>query len=251
MQKIQPAVLLFVFSVVLLRLSAQTRSEVGLIYNGAQYDVFAVKVNTHSLSQLHLVQNTSSLKHCDFIRQTIAAGDSDFFLINACISNATCSPEGLFVVNGKKLSDVNLSDGNGNFYLKPNGALLVMDNGTAVITESSTIGAYNHIYIGIQSGPMLLVNGNYNPQIRKGSPNKNLRSGVGLYTIGAETYMVFAVSNEPVSFHEFATLFKEHFNCQNALCLESAGCAMYLPFVGRYNSTDSHVICNYIMYKKE
>jgi clan AA aspartic protease (TIGR02281 family) len=148
------------------------------------------------------------------------------------------------------MHSVNLGDGKGNFYLKPNGALLVTDK-DVVITESSQISRYSNILQGVQSGPMLLIDGNYNPQLSPGSSSRNIRCGVGIYNDNGKNVMVFCLSNDRVTLYNFAQLFKEHFHCTNALCMESAGCVIYHPAMGTNTSLDDHIIGNYIVYSDQ
>ena len=39
----------------------------------------------------------------------------------------------------------------------------------------------------------------------------------------------FAISNEPVTFYEFVTFFKENLECDNAIYLDGAISEMYVP----------------------
>jgi len=229
--------------------AAQTRSEGALTFKGNTYDVYMVQADSTALSRFSVIQNTSQLKHLDFAtRQTVA--DSNILLINAGVGGVNCKPEGWLVAGGNEINALNLNNGNGNFYLKPNGAL-VLTAKQALIVESSKAVGLTGVVAAVQSGPMLLVNGNYNQQINAGSPNKNIRCGVGLFTKGKTTWLVFATSVSLVNFYDFATLFKEKYGCDNALCLESAGCAMYAPYIGRHNLTDDYVICNYIQFREQ
>ncbi|MFM2306535.1 MAG: hypothetical protein RLZZ367_1204 [Bacteroidota bacterium] len=228
---------------------AQTHSRGKLVWKANVYDIYIVCADSLSLSRFSILQNPQHLRHRDIVsRYTLP--DSNVLLINAGISGISCMPEGWLVADGTQLGALNLKDGNANFYLKPNGVLLIAD-GKAVISESSNAASYKNVRIAVQSGPLLLNNSVYNPQIKPGSSNKNIRCGVGLYYKNGVPWLVFATSVNAVNFYDFACLFKERYNCKNALCLESAGCAMYAPYIGRANATDDFVICNYILYKEQ
>ena len=153
------------------------------------------------------------------------------FATNAGIYTPQNSPKGLYIENEKKLVPLDLEDGKGNFYLKPNGIFLIIGTGARII-ESSTYSAIPEPVISaIQSGPLLVHHGNIHPVFRKGSTSTFIRNGVGI--IDTHT-VVFVISNEAVNLYEFATIFKEFFGCQDALYLDGAISRMYLPELHRY-----------------
>ncbi|HEY0145480.1 MAG TPA: phosphodiester glycosidase family protein, partial [Methylovirgula sp.] len=45
--------------------------------------------------------------------------------------------------------------------------------------------------------------------------------------------VVFAISDDPVTFYQFATLFRDRLNCPNALFLDGSVSSLYAPAVGR------------------
>ena len=53
----------------------------------------------------------------------------------------------------------------------------------------------------------------------------------------AEGQVVFAISNEPVTFYEFASLFRDALHCDNALFLDGSVSALYAPNLGRNDFT--------------
>ena len=216
-----------------------------LVFNKVSYDVYMIKIDSGTVGRFDILENKNQLPHPEFVASVL--NDSTAFTINASISDSFCNPVGYFVKDGMQIKPVNLSDGYGNFYLKPNGALLFTGN-DVVVCESSQISNYNGVRLGIQSGPMLLISGAINPQFNVNSKNKNIRCGVGISIKNNDRYLVFCISNEPVSFYEFSMLFKQKYKCNDALCLESAGCAMNLPYLSSASETLPGVICNYIFY---
>ena len=109
---------------------------------------------------------------------------------------------------------------------------------------------YKNIRLGVQSGPMLLMSGLINPVFNQNSQNKYVRCGVGLFVnTKSEKFLVFAISNTPVSFYDFADFFNKKFKCNNALCLESAGSAIYFPGQSYPNDYLDRYICNYLYFK--
>ena len=79
-----------------------------------------------------------------------------------------------------------------------------------------------HCQYATQSGPSLVINGKIHPKFIKGGPSKFILSGVGVSTDGLET--IFLISNEPVNFHHFASVFLDHLAINNALYLD---CLLY------------------------
>ena len=81
-----------------------------------------------------------------------------------------------------------------------------------------------------QSGPMLVLNNQIHSAFNEGSTNVHIRSGVGVTKTGE---VVFAISKKRVNFYDFALLFKEKYNCPNALYLDGFVSKMYLPAINR------------------
>jgi uncharacterized protein YigE (DUF2233 family) len=226
-------------------LIGQGEMQADMSFNGDSYDMFKVKIDKESISKFGIFENRSLLTHNSLIA---ASNDSSFFMMNAGITDSFCAPLGYYVNQSKLLQDVNLNDGKGNFYLKPNGALL-MTTDDIVICESSMIKNYKNVILGIQSGPMLLNNGIVNSQFNPSSQNKNIRCGVGLYeNQNSEKFLVFCISNNPVSFYSFSQMFLTKMKCTTALCLESGSCVINLPYLESGDENSTIIICNYIYF---
>jgi uncharacterized protein YigE (DUF2233 family) len=83
--------------------------------------------------------------------------------------------------------------------------------------------------LACQSGPLLVINGRIHPAFRPESANYRSRSGVG---VTREKKVVFAISEKALRFHDFARLFRDRLDCDNALYLDGEICAIYLPELG-------------------
>lgn len=151
------------------------------------------------------------------------------FATNGGMFDAQLVPKGLYVENGqvKQALDIQ-SKGFGNFYLQPNGVFTVLDdNFMSIQTTKNFYDLYPNaaqtgsvlpgINYATQSGPMLVTNGQLNPIFTPGSENQFLRSGVGIIDVYRT---VFIISKYNINFYDFATLFKELFQCENALFLD-------------------------------
>jgi uncharacterized protein YigE (DUF2233 family) len=77
-----------------------------------------------------------------------------------------------------------------------------------------------------QSGPMLVINGQIHPQFSEQSTSRKIRNGVGVK--GQDT-VVFAISEDPVTFSTFARLFRDELGCPNALFLDGSVSSLYAP----------------------
>ncbi|MEO8614215.1 MAG: phosphodiester glycosidase family protein [Luteolibacter sp.] len=152
------------------------------------------------------------------------------FLMNAGIFEPGGIPSGLHIEGGKTLRPLNLADAPGNFFFKPNGVCtLGIGNmagpfiGTCAAWQARidlakrkrSFGTENW---GVQSGPMLLIDGQRHPAFKDGSASKLHRNGVGIDRKGQ---LVFAITEkgEVVNFWDLSGLFLK-LGCKNALFLD-------------------------------
>ncbi len=141
------------------------------------------------------------------------------FLMNAGIFEPGGIPSGLHIEGGKTLRPLNLADAPGNFFFKPNGVCTFGSTGPFI----GTCAAWRNLppggeSWGIQSGPMLLIDGRRHPAFKEDSASKLHRNGVGIDDKGR---FVFAITDrhEVVNFWDFAGLFLK-LGCKNALFLD-------------------------------
>jgi len=78
---------------------------------------------------------------------------------------------------------------------------------------------------------MLVIDGELHPRFIPNGTSKNVRNGVGTTTDGNRA--VFAISNQVVNFHDFATLFRDHLNLPNALFFDGTISRLYDDASGR------------------
>jgi uncharacterized protein YigE (DUF2233 family) len=151
------------------------------------------------------------------------------FGMNAGMYNADFSPVGLLVVNGKQVSPLNLADGPGNFFWKPNGVFLVSKSGPHIVESSEYPSVAIGVRIATQSGPLLVRHGVIHPGFSPGASSRLIRNGVGV----SGSMAVFVISLQPVNFHEFATFFRDDLHCQDALYLDGVVSSLYSARLGR------------------
>jgi uncharacterized protein YigE (DUF2233 family) len=103
------------------------------------------------------------------------------FAINGGIFERPEAATGLLISGGKEVHPINLANGAGNFFLKPNGILFRTDDGRWRIVESGEFEALRQKLVGTvtdatQSGPLILRKGIVHPAIQPTSQNKLLRN---------------------------------------------------------------------------
>ena len=118
---------------------------------------------------------------------------------------------------GRELVHANTKSGRGNFHMKPNGIFYISGGNAAVAETQAFLKQRPQADLATQSGPMLVMDGRLHPRFNRGSTSHKLRSGVG---VRADGKVIFAISQEPVSFDSFARLFRDGQKCPNALFLD-------------------------------
>lgn len=156
------------------------------------------------------------------------------FAMNGGMYGDDLKPVGYFVEDTDRLVELNRADGDGNFYMKPNGVFFGA-GGVWQILETDTflrtIGTRPQF--GTQSGPMLVINGDLHPEFQDNGPSRQIRNGVGL---DADGRAHFVISNEPISFGQFGRYFRDELGTPNALYLDGAISALWDPANGRMDT---------------
>jgi uncharacterized protein YigE (DUF2233 family) len=159
-------------------------------------------------------------------------GENLVFAMNGGMYDESRSPIGLYVEGARTIHRANTHSGKGNFHMKPNGVFWV-DGSRAGVTETSKFlrQEFRPAY-ATQSGPMLVVGSRINPHIHDSGTSAKVRNGVCVLD-GRIVY--FAISNSPVTFHEFAHLFREKLKCPDALFLDGSISSLYAPSISRHD----------------
>lgn len=197
-----------------------------------RWEQTAVTVVTVDLSQADFRffwQNSTQQLYRQFgaVRDDLAKqGLTLRFAMNAGMYHANRHPVGLLVEQGQLKKTLNTAQGNGNFFLQPNGVFAVDQSGQALL-EPTTLFAQRDLSTlrwATQSGPMLLIDRQINPIFDPQSSAKRIRNAVG--RIDA-THVVFVISAQPIRFYDLASLFKERLGCTDALYLDGSISALY------------------------
>jgi uncharacterized protein YigE (DUF2233 family) len=161
-------------------------------------------------------------------------GERLVFAMNAGMYDENHGPVGLYVEKGVELHPANTRNGAGNFHLKPNGVFYIGRGHAGVLETGRYLSLRPAADYATQSGPMLVVNGRIHPRIHADGTSAKIRNGVG---VDREGQVWFAISNEPVTFHQFASLFHDALHCDNALFLDGSISALYAPSLNRNDFT--------------
>lgn len=147
------------------------------------------------------------------------------FACNAGMFEKDLSPVGLFIEKENTKREINKSEGKGNFFMKPNGIFFMTKDYKASICVTEEFKFDKKIDYATQSGPMLIINENINPEFKDKSKNINIRNGVGILQNGD---IVFVMSKDVINFYDFANYFKA-LGCKNALYLDGFVSRTYCP----------------------
>ena len=160
-----------------------------------------------------------------------ALESEEVFMVNGGMVDEGQDPLGYFVRGGERLGELNRGDGEGNFYLKPNGVFFGTGDSWRVLTSDrfySTVS--DRPQFGTQSGPMLVIDGELHPEIAEDGPSQAIRSAVGIDSDGKAH---FVLSTEPLSFGKLARYYRDELKVENALTLGTTRSALYAPQVPR------------------
>jgi len=152
------------------------------------------------------------------------------FAMNAGMYHHDLSPVGLYVENGVQHAPLNTAGGPGNFHMRPNGVFYVA-GGTAGVMESRAYQTRRQkVDFATQSGPMLVIGGKLHPRITGEGTSRKIRNGVGVRD-GRTAF--FVISDEAVTFTEFAKMFRDDLKTPNALYFDGSISSLYAPSVNR------------------
>jgi uncharacterized protein YigE (DUF2233 family) len=152
------------------------------------------------------------------------------FAMNGGMYGNDRMPVGLYIENGRMIKAANTASGSGNFHLKPNGIFYARGENAGVVETGRYLAARPHAEIATQSGPMLVIDGRIHPAFSEDSVSRKLRNGVG---VRQGRVVLFAISDTPVTFMEFARLFKDALGCRDALFLDGSVSSLYAPSLAR------------------
>ncbi|MEI5679461.1 MULTISPECIES: phosphodiester glycosidase family protein [unclassified Mesorhizobium] len=185
-------------------------------YEGIGYIVCTIDPHAYDIGLFHDGADGKPFGSVDaFTRAMKAQGTPVLLAMNAGMYHRDLSPVGLYVEDGITKEPLNLSDGDGNFFMKPNGVFAMTKSGEVLVMESEAFAAARpDVRLGTQSGPMLVIDGVIHARFEPNGSSRNVRNGVG---VSADGKAIFVIARSPVSFGSFARLFSDGLKCRNAL----------------------------------
>lgn len=157
------------------------------------------------------------------------------FAVNGGMYGDDLKAIGYYVQNGERLKELNRAEGEGNFYMKPNGVFFGTGGKWQVMGSNiffNTVG--DRPQFGTQSGPLLLVDGKLHPEVQDDGPSKAIRNAVGVDASGKAH---FVISDAPVSFGQLARYYRDVLKVKNALYLDGAISSLWDPARGRMDKS--------------
>lgn len=203
-----------------------------LVHQGDGYTVCTFDARTHDIRLFHSDADGQPYLQFDTLeRELDEQGEVLLFAMNGGMYHDDRRPVGFYRDRFGDQASVNTNDGPGNFHLKPNGVFWL--TGTeAGITESAAYleTGLDPIY-ATQSGPMLVIDGALHPGLNPDGTSHRRRNGVGVSGDGQTVH--FVISDSAVTFHDFATLFRDVIAVPNALFLDGQVSRIYAPSINR------------------
>ena len=201
-------------------------------YEGAAYTVCEVDFLRHTIRLYWDRPDGTPYAYLSALPRDLENGRGRLlFATNAGMFNSKLKPVGLYVEQGQELVRASTKPGKGNFHMKPNGIFYISAGNAAVAETQAFLKQRPQAELATQSGPMLVMDGRLHPRYKRGSTSHKLRTGVG---VRADGKVIFAISQEPVSFDSFAHLFRDGQKCPNALFLDGGiASSVFAPTLNR------------------
>jgi uncharacterized protein YigE (DUF2233 family) len=203
-----------------------------LEYERAAYTICEVDLRRHTIMLYWNRPDGTPYAHLsDLPRDLENGGGRLLFATNAGMFHSNLQPVGLYVERGRELVHASTKSGKGNFYMKPNGIFYIAARQAAIAETQAFLKQRLQVDLATQSGPMLVTDGRLHPRFNRASTSLKLRSGVG---VRADGKVIFAISQEAVSFDSFARLFGDGVKCPNALFLDGdSASSLFVPTLNR------------------
>jgi uncharacterized protein YigE (DUF2233 family) len=200
---------------------------------GASFTVCQVELKTERLSLFWRDTAGRPYRQFSALRDALESqGSKLLFAVNAGMYQPNFSPVGLFVADGHELVPLNRHVGSGNFSQQPNGVFLVEGDSARVMSTADYAAEMPKPDLATQSGPMLVHEGRITTSavMNPDSSWRKIRNGVCAPSPGT---VLFVISESPVTFFDFANLFRDSLHCQEALYLDGSISSLYAPAVSR------------------
>jgi len=200
------------FSLFLIIISCNKNKE-----TNSDFVIYSVNPQKENVELFWKNEKGQPLKNIQNLRTYINSKNQDLkFALNGGMLIENNIPKGLYIENYKTLHPIDTLNGEGNFYLKPNGVFYITKSNESIIVPTKNFQPNSTIKFATQSGPLFINEGKINSLFQPNSNNLNVRNGVGILKNGNP---VFVMSKKKINFYNFASFFKK-LGCENALCLD-------------------------------
>ncbi len=198
-------------------------------WQDARFSICRVDPATDDLRLFHSGVDGAPLG--DFSRIEAETGRTLAFAMNAGMYHDDLRPVGYYLESGEEKMWLVTQAGPGNFGLLPNGVLCIGESTARVIETLAFKAQAPDCTFATQSGPMLVIDGELHPRFLPEGTSRLIRNGVGSRADGSEA--VFVMSDTPVNFHLFASLFRDSLGLPQALYFDGRISRLYAPSLGR------------------
>lgn len=229
----------------MMRTAAALLALAALPAEGAECSQRAYANNSYTICEADLTKDRLHLFHKDETGQTYgyfsavdqaleAKGQQLGFAMNAGMYHDDRAPVGHYVENGVETQRIITNAGPGNFGLLPNGVFCLREGRADVFETLTFVDAAPDCIHATQSGPMLVIDGALHPRFLEDGTSRFIRNGVGTNADG--TRAVFVISDNPVTFHEFGSFFRDALALPNALYFDGNISRLRAPDLDRTGS---------------
>lgn len=202
-----------------------------LDHDGNGYTVCEVNVATEDLRMFLRDDAGVPIGQFTKVNALLPNGQNLAFAMNAGMYHADRSPVGLYIESRHTEGRLLTGASKGNFGLLPNGVFCIRPSRADVFETLAFESRKPACTYASQSGPMLVIDGELHPRFLRDSTSRFLRNGVGTTRDGRKA--VFAISSNPVTFHDFGSLFRDILNLPNALYFDGKVSRLHAPQLDR------------------
>lgn len=203
-----------------------------LVHFGDGYTVCEYAVSVHDIRLFHSdADGVPYLQFDTLQRELDERGEDLIFAMNGGMYHDDRRPVGFYRDRYGDQAVVNTNEGPGNFHLKPNGVFWLTETKAGITESAAYLAAGTDPVFATQSGPMMVIDGDLHPGLNPDGTSHRRRNGVGVSADGEIVY--FVISDSAVTFHDFATLFRDVIAVPNALFLDGQVSRIYAPAINR------------------